>query len=302
VRFCSSFGSPSPLGGMCCMLLPLALWAARYHPRRLFRSVAAVLAVTMLASLVLSQVRNAIAAFLMGMGVTYLYRNRRYLAVAIPCAVLLLGLSLEYSRRALPGSPLYETYVNRSGTLADANGRYAIWREAIRMIGHRPLGGYGYGTTGLIAWSMQLPGVLRLRSTDLSRYQSVLPFLPLDAPEGIRIHNGFLEILLELGAAGLCAVALITCPVVWGLARINPGQLPAPHKELPAFLAGALTAGVANACFEICILSPGGVLFLLFWMIVALSHSVACHAAKSRLAPIPNHWRRQWAAASISSR
>jgi len=108
-------------------------------------------------------------------------RVRLTLAVAAPVATFgLAALALlEYPRLAL--------LFGRDPTLS---GRTAIWIQVLRSIAQRPLLGYGYDAY----WrGMQGPSL---------EIASAVHFVVVHA------HNGFLEIALELGAAGLVLLLL----------------------------------------------------------------------------------------------
>ncbi|HEX4039273.1 MAG TPA: O-antigen ligase family protein [Acidobacteriaceae bacterium] len=103
-------------------------------------------------------------------------RLRTVLACAAPpCALALAGTAVGSYARLAP-------FLGRDATLS---GRTAIWRQVIHFIGLRPWFGYGYDAF----WrGMQGPSL---------QVSAAVHFVVLHA------HNGFLEIALELGSAGL---------------------------------------------------------------------------------------------------
>jgi exopolysaccharide production protein ExoQ len=108
-------------------------------------------------------------------------RIRLVLAVAAPFATIALGafLLLLLPRLAL--------LLGRDPTLS---GRTAIWAQVTHFIAQRPLVGYGYDAF----WrGMQGPSL---------QVAAAVHFVVVHA------HNGFLEIALELGAAGLLLFVL----------------------------------------------------------------------------------------------
>lgn len=108
-------------------------------------------------------------------------RVRLVLAVAAPLFTLAAGTFLIFGFRRI--APL----VGRDSTLT---GRTSIWSQVAHFIGQRPLFGYGYDAF----WrGMQGPSF---------QVAAAVHFVVAHA------HNGFLEIALELGAAGLLLFAL----------------------------------------------------------------------------------------------
>ena len=114
-------------------------------------------------------------------------RIRLLIAVATP---VLLAFATAIGFRVF--SPLMHL-VDREPTLS---GRTAIWTQVLDTIAHRPLFGYGYAAF----WrGMQGPSL---------QIDSAVHFVVEHA------HNGFLEISLQLGLAGL-ALFLLSWLVAW---------------------------------------------------------------------------------------
>jgi len=108
-------------------------------------------------------------------------RNRLVLAVAVPLATMAIGAGLIVGFHQV--APLF----GRDITLT---GRTAIWIEVAHFIRQRPLFGYGYDAF----WrGMQGPSL---------QVAAAVHFIVAHA------HNGFLEIALELGVAGLLLFAV----------------------------------------------------------------------------------------------
>ncbi len=103
-------------------------------------------------------------------------RARLVVAVATPLAAAGIGAALVF------GFPHLAIFLGRDATLT---GRTAIWTQVARFIAQRPLLGYGYAAfwRGMAGPSFQIAAAVH--------------FIVAHA------HNGFLEIALELGAAGL---------------------------------------------------------------------------------------------------
>jgi len=108
-------------------------------------------------------------------------RLRTVLAVAAPC-VIASGAAC-----ATPGFAQLATFLGRDATLT---GRTAIWAQVALFISQRPFLGYGYDAfwRGMAGPSFQVAASVH--------------FIVAHA------HNGFLEIALELGAAGLVLFVL----------------------------------------------------------------------------------------------
>jgi O-antigen ligase len=103
------------------------------------------------------------------------------LAVTAPVASIALGAIL------ILGSQQLAPFLGRDATLT---GRTAIWAQVARFIAERPLFGYGYDAF----WrGMQGPSL---------QVAAAVHFIVAHA------HNGFLEIALDLGAAGLLLFVL----------------------------------------------------------------------------------------------
>jgi O-antigen ligase len=108
-------------------------------------------------------------------------RVRLVLAVAAPVASIALGAIL------ILGSQQLAPLLGRDATLT---GRTAIWAQVTHFIAQRPLFGYGYDAF----WrGMQGPSL---------QVAAAVHFIVAHA------HNGFLEMALELGAAGLLLFVL----------------------------------------------------------------------------------------------
>jgi O-antigen ligase len=279
-RYTSSFKSASAVAGVCCVLLPLAMWGMRHNPGRVARVLCKLGTLVMLASLALSQARNAIAAFLAGMITIYIYKRKRSVIAIWPAVIVVLTVCARqvYSySHAFTETKFFDAYLDRQGSFETGSGRFELWEQALQRVRNRPLTGYGYGTAQVALWSANLPRYLRLETRELAPYGDVLPFLRLNVPEGLNVHNSLLGVLLELGPVGFAACyVMLWCPFRIS-AALEPDNLALPHRSLAPYLVGALTAGFINSMFESWLLYPGGASFLLFWTIVAVQNSVTTH-------------------------
>ncbi len=108
-------------------------------------------------------------------------RTRTVLVVAAPLLILACAAAVVL---------LFPWIALRLGRDPTLSGRTAIWAQVLHAIAHRPFFGYGYDAfwRGMTGPSLQIDATLQ--------------FVVEHA------HNGFLEILLELGFAGLALFAL----------------------------------------------------------------------------------------------
>ncbi|MGH9454116.1 MAG: hypothetical protein ACRD2O_09135, partial [Terriglobia bacterium] len=126
-RYTSSFRSASALGETGCIVLPLVMWAARYHPRRFARLPYCGLVFIMSGSLLASQVRNAIGCLIAGLVTTFLLRRKRSLAAEVPVLAALLAVSIAgayFCYSPFAETDVFRRYVSRKGTWETATGRF----------------------------------------------------------------------------------------------------------------------------------------------------------------------------------
>ncbi|MGH7869728.1 MAG: O-antigen ligase family protein, partial [Candidatus Dormibacteraceae bacterium] len=151
-RYTSSFRSASAVGEVCCIVLPLVIWAALHHPRRIARVPYCCLALIMSGSLLASQVRNAIGALIAGLVATFLFRRRRNLAAEAPLLVAILAVCIAIACSyygPFAQTDFFQSYISRHGTLETATGRFILWKESLRRVQDHPVMGFGYGTESL---------------------------------------------------------------------------------------------------------------------------------------------------------
>jgi O-antigen ligase len=280
-RYTSSFKSASAVAGVCCVLLPLAMWGMRHNHGRVARVLCKLGTLVMLVSLALSQARNAIAAFLAGMITIYIYKRKRAVIAIWPVVIVVVTACASQVYRyshALTETKFFDVYLDRQGSLETGSGRFELWEQSVQRIRDRPLAGYGYGTAQIALRSANLPTYLRLETRELATYAEFLPFLRLNVPEGLNVHNSLLGVLLELGPAGCVACYVLLWSPFRTSAGLDPGALASPHRALAPYLVGALAAGFVNCLFESWLLYPGGASFLLFWIMVAVQNSMTSHA------------------------
>ncbi|MEI2414837.1 O-antigen ligase family protein [Orrella sp. JC864] len=133
-------------------------------------------------------------------------RGRHVTAIAVLGAALLamLGLHLFYS--VMGRLPYWEELVGPIAGLfnksADLTGRMDIWQLVALEIAKHPWQGIGYGAYWLGVGSPSQYAI------------DILHYIPLQA------HNGYLDVLNELGLIGLALVAAMLAWHAWQLARL----------------------------------------------------------------------------------
>ncbi len=196
----------------------------------------------------------------------------------VALALLVLWLALDLARRAGPrartallaaapllilagaaaATLLFPWIALRLGRDPTLSGRTAVWTQVLHAIARRPLFGYGYDAfwRGLTGPSLQIDAALH--------------FVVEHA------HNGFLEILLELGVAGL---ALFTLSLIRGARRLLPILLHGDLRPIAFPLAVLVLILLFNLDENTLLLSNG-----IFWPL-----SVAALAQIEQLAhPVPD--------------
>jgi O-antigen ligase len=254
------------------MILPLAIWGARHQPDPRTRLLCVLLSPVLLASLLLSETRNATFAFIVGMLAIYVMRRRRGLNLLVPVLTLvaMFGALLVASNfEWLRNTELYADYIDRQGTLGTATGRLYLWEESLRKIKDRPLVGYGFGTGGVVIGMADLPKMVSYESAQLASYSDALPMLNLNTVEGLNAHNAYLEICLELGVAGFAVCLFLLGCVTREMARVHREALPEAAATLAPYLGGSFIAGLVNQSCESALFSAGSIICISFWFIAA---------------------------------
>lgn len=280
-RFRGVLENPNSVGVTGALLLPISLGfvSARHGcPRLWWVAVAGASAV----SLVLSQSRGGLLAA--GSGVLVLVALsrgvRRPLVVVAMCFVavtLFTGVGATEVR--LPGA--LDAIVLRFDQDSNAGGRLVPWSLALRLARERPVRGWGFGTT---------EEVFGPRTTEIARVF-----------QGGLVHNSYLQILLELGPAGVALLLFVLSGVLrlgWSGDRVDP---------LRAAVYSALIAGTVSAFAESTLLSVGSVFGFTFWFLAAASAHLRWLASADpgeaavpsiRLVEHPFLARRAWQIAS----
>lgn len=167
----------------CAMVILASLTAARLTPshRRAYIAVAAGAAILLFLTRSRTAVFSLAAALACGAYFTMPRRKAVAIGTAIVAAALIVGVfvsnPLDSAKGALMLGRQQQTDV---GTLT---GRVELWRELLTYVASRPLTGYGFDSF----WSPE-------------RMTSVSVAMGWVVPEA---HNGYLDVLLGLGAIGL---------------------------------------------------------------------------------------------------
>ncbi len=142
-----------------------------------------VLALVVGACLLLTFSRQAIAAAMIGVVITLFMRVRTYshiTMISFISAILLFGLSYTY----VSGHDLEEAASRGEGdNVQSLTGRTFIWEATFDLIQQKPLFGYGFGAGGAALQDYYSAGAY-----NWTTYNA---------------HNAFLQIMLDLGIAGL---------------------------------------------------------------------------------------------------
>jgi len=192
-----------------CMVLCVKESRNHYYPRWLCY-VGVLFSLFML---VMSKSSTATLVAVMGIAI-YLLSRRRYFKdqydarrlLLILFMLLLLGLHLFYVTEAR--LPRWDELFAPVGALfnksSDLTGRTDIWRMVLLEIDKHPDFGLGYGAFWLGEGSLSQSII------------DALHWVPLQA------HNGYLDILNELGIVGFCIMLGVFVMHIWSLIKLTP--------------------------------------------------------------------------------
>lgn len=236
-RLMGVLGNPNALGDLAGLLLPLATWRFLWRrPRE-----GGIVVLLLVAALIMSEARSAIAAAAVGTGFVLIgtlrpavasrgaSRGRLLAGAGVAGAVMVLVL-----------------YFVRPETFWVLGGRTEHWSLALRFIMERPWLGYGFGAEDrILDWA----GVR------------------LVVGQGALFHNTFLGLALQTGV--LVAGFFIA---VWGgfVAASVRTAWSAPSSSVAGGLTGCLLAGTVTMVFESWAFSPGSPFAFMFWVLVVM--------------------------------
>ena len=135
--------------------------------------------------------------------------------------------------------------------LGSGSGRLEAWRDAVPVVGLRPLLGHGYATTAVVFPQYQRPGEFGESFASL--------------------HNGYLDLALELGWPAATAIAVVAGSGAIAAARV--ARRSSEWAPLGAALAGGTAGGLMETMFESGLLAAGGLFAFHFWMVAAMAHA-----------------------------
>lgn len=240
-RFRGMLENPNTIGIVATMLVPALIGLIVTATRRVERRWFVLLVFATVVSLILSRSR----AGLIGTGVgtiAYIIGSRsltraRKLLPMLGIAFAIIAVFLVSSAPRQDVQTTLARFSDRTGS-----GRAGAWQLSLELSAKRPIVGYGFGVSEDIFG----PAVLNLKNGFL----------------GTHVHNGYLQILLELGAAGLLLLLLLLSVVVRGAYHRTESDL---HVALFACVPAGLTAMLAESG----ITSVGGLFAFLFWFLAA---------------------------------
>lgn len=253
LRAVGPFEDPNFFAQMMVSMVPLAIALAMAGVSGRVRIVGAVLAATMILTVVTTFSRGALLALVAVVGaMIYRYRaNRTVIATAVGLGIItLLALPAEYTARITA-----LTEVLGDGGAAGAEdpslqGRTSEMTAAVQMFSDRPLAGVGYGNYPEL-------------------YQDYSPWIGLDPRrESREAHSFYLEIASETGVLG---IGVLTIGLALARARIVRGrrQLEAVHATHGLLMLDAL--GLALIAFLMTSVFLHGAYPRVFWLLFGLA-------------------------------
>lgn len=247
-RFHGFFDSANATGMIAAMVIPLALGLKSLGRSRAFHW-ASILASA--ATLVLSQSRGAIVSVIGAVAVMGLLGGMTRVAKALATlTVVVVGVILPISEFGL--APSISETAARFQPAPDgdySSSRLVAWRLITTLWEERPFLGYGFRSTELLFQSEQRSGGFA--------------FGPDTA------HNGYLQILLELGLVGTVLFGLVVLRV-WKVVRKG-------RSRLQIGLIGSMAGGLLFQITESPIFGTGAIFPFVFWLLVAAAVVEALH-------------------------
>jgi len=238
-RVSAGFGHPNQLGGFLLILVPYVVGAAMLLPRARPLVVAGLLLCVF--GIYVSFSRGS----LLGLAVVPLFflSKRRVLALAPLLGILFLAIAPDLLRE-------------RIGTLtergAELSSRADIWTTAWQIWLANPLLGVGPGGFPDAYASVPVAG------------KQYLPATIFEAPP--HAHNVILQVLAELGLAGILSFAAVFGLALWGARRCRRSGARELRVVGTATLA-ALTAFTIHNMFDVTLLETNGIFF---WSLLGL--------------------------------
>ena len=257
----STLGNPNHLASFLAILLPLVAVLALLGGRRT-RVAAAVLGAAAVGGLAVTVSRGGIAAALAGLAVlAALFRRDlrpyRRIVVTAGAAVAAAAVVLSLVLGAAGMTKIDPTALGRVGAGSTADLRLELWSTAWRVAVDHPLVGVG-------------PDVFPVVFPEYESDRFIVVFGAFTVANGA--HNLFLNILANLGVAGLAAFLAVLAVFVqataraWG--RLTRAGAEARERRL---LLGGLTAAVVAYLVQACVNNQELSLSLCFWALLGLA-------------------------------
>ena len=272
--------NPNTTPMLLALAVPLCAWSLHRERRRSARIVVALALALFVATIAASSSRGALlgatAGTLAYAAVALGARSRVRAVVAILAVAALTTAAMQIPDPAPPPPPAspgataaptrpdanadrafrLDIEIGRGGeirrTLFSSSGRSQAWSGALELARERPVAGYGFGTEERVF---------------VDRYY----YFDSRVPE-----NSYIGIVLQLGIAGLAAVAALLAALLISFRR-------APQRELAAACCAVLVAGLVVAATQSYLFSVGNNATLPLWIAAFLLGALA----QPRLARTP---------------
>ena len=169
------------ISAFSCMAL---YYYRRYLPQKISLSFWFLVAVNVLA-LVMSNSRTSMMALAGSIIIAGIFRASPAKLAGLfifVCTAIIFVLAVDLN--------IIFAMLSRSGDTSEiltATGRFSVWETALRLIGEKPLLGWGYGSMNFV----------------LPAQKSEVGFAAAHA------HNAFLQVFLSIGLVGLCCFLLV---------------------------------------------------------------------------------------------
>jgi O-antigen ligase len=250
-RFQGFFNNPNWNGNLSAILLPVALWKARYPRNRMEGRIAVGVALAFAANMLLSGSRGAIVGgFVMGAAAQLrLDRARFFRSLLFLVPLIALALLTQAGRSALETRAERLARMERVGTLTH---RTEMWREAWPQVVRHLRLGMGLGNSRFILMSEEEEeAAAKVGAT------------------AANLHSQHLLMIAELGVLGLALLWLFFVRV--GISGVRMWALPKrPLADLCFALCCSCGVVFGDSFLHGWMLSAGSAFALLFWTIAAL--------------------------------
>jgi O-antigen ligase len=187
--------------------------------------------------------------------VMFVELTRRRLGVRLIVVIVALGAAVLLVLSGLTGRLSVDL---RLSTLGGGSGRAAAWAWALHQIAHHPALGYGYGSSPDLFAQYNLQNSLSPTNSGFV---------------GLYAGNVFIDLGLELGAAGIVAFLIACAAALQRIRRTRFTNAPRPGGLAGSACLAALVGGLINAQGESFVTAPGGVVVVTFWFVLLFCSS-----------------------------